>query len=463
MISDIGFKNGFRAVCTSLLGTMMFLTHVPYSLADEANVEGSAPSNTEPVATSGILPLPDYSGDLSKRAYLLGDLGGKRTEWAEKGVTFDVDYNQYFQSVTDGGIERDSEYGGTIDYNMAIDFDRMGLIPGGLMQIRAVSRYGKSVNGVSGSFIPVNTDAGHPFTSDPDEDVLLWLPVINYTQFLSQTFALAVGKFDTFDSANEFAGGRGRSQWWNQNLTMPVSPALMVPYSTLGASAVLMPGPDLSITALVGTSTDTSNSSGFDYFDDGLFTLLSINYTYDLADLPGGIGVMPAYGWDNEFQEIEGRINIDGGDLVLSTKDDTWSLSVDFWQYLWVKGDAQQAVDPGNGRQDLQGVGVFSRIQFADQDTNPLDYSISFGVNGMGLIPSRDNDTMGIAFNYNRLNKGRFLEEVGIADSSSVWEAWYSIQLTPAVNLNLDAQLADSPLPDTDTAVILGCSLGIRF
>ena len=106
---------------------------------------------------------------------------------------------------------------------------------------------------------------------------------------------------------------------------------------------------------------------------------------------------------------------------------------------------------------------MFSRIQFADQDTTPLDYSISFGVNGMGLIPRRDNDTMGIAFNYNRLNKGRFLEEAGIADSSSVWEAWYSIQLTPAVNLNLDAQVVDSPLPDIDTALILGCSLGIRF
>lgn len=463
MRSGNGCKNQIRAVRASLLGAMILLIPAPEALADDANVEGSASSSAEPVTTSGILPLPDYSGDLFNRAYLLGDLGGKRTEWAKKGVTFNIEYNQYFQSVTDGGEDQDSEYGGTIDYNMAIDFDRMGLIPGGLMQIRAVSRYGQSVNGINGSLIPVNTDAGHPFTSETDDEVPLWLPVINYTQFLSQTFALSLGKYDTFDSANEFAGGRGRSQWWNQNLNMPVSPALMVPYSTLGASAVLMPAPNLSITAMVGTSTDCSNSSGFDYLDDGLFTLLSINYTYDLAGLPGGIGVMPAYGWDNEFQEIEGRINIEEEDLVLSTKDDTWSISTDFWQYLWIKGDGERAVDPGNGRQDLQGVGVFSRIQFADQDTNPLDYSISFGVNGMGLIPTRDNDTMGLAFNYNRLNKGRFLEAAGIADSSSVWEAWYSIQLTPAVNLNLDAQLADSPLPDTDTAVILGGALGIRF
>jgi hypothetical protein len=227
---------------------------------------------------------------------------------------------------------------------------------------------------------------------------------------------------------------------------------------------VILPGPNLTITALTGTSTDTSDASGFDYLDDGVFTLLSINSTYHLADLPGGICLMPAYGWDREFVEkITGRINIEAEDLNPSTKDDTWSISTDFWQYLWVEGDPKQAVDPANGHQDLQGVGVFSRIQTGDQDTNPLDYSISFGVNAKGLIPKRDQDTMGIAFNYNKLNKGRFLEAAGIADSSSVWEAFYNIELTPGVNLNLDAQVADSPLPGIDTALILGSSIGIRL
>jgi hypothetical protein len=74
------------------------------------------------------------------------------------------------------------------NYNINVDFDRMGLIPGGLLQMRAVSRYGNSVNGISGSLIPVNADATHPTTSALDDDVGLWLPVINYTQFLSETF-----------------------------------------------------------------------------------------------------------------------------------------------------------------------------------------------------------------------------------------------------------------------------------
>ena len=412
--------------------------------------------------SSGILPLPDYSGDFAKRAYLLGDFDGKRDEWAQKGITFDIDYNQYFQGVVDGGVDTGSEYGGTIDYNINVDFDRMGLIPGGLFQMRAVSRYGRSVNGTSGALIAVNTDATHPTTETLDDDVTLWLPVITYTQFLSETFGLSIGKMDMFGSSNEFAGGKGRTQWWNQNLNMPTSPALIVPYSALGIAAIYMPTPDLTITALVSTINDTSNHSGFDMLDDGLTAIVTLEYKYKFNDLPGGFTLMPGYGWDNEFNEIDGRLNIEDGQLVASTKDDTWFFSADMWQYLWVEGDASQPIDTTDGRQDLQGVGIFSRIQAADEDTNPIDFYFSVGINAKGLIDGRDNDAMGMAYSYNSVNKGRFLDIIGIEDSSTAWELFYNFELTPAVHLTLDAQVVDSALP-IDTATIVGTSLQMRF
>ena len=84
-----------NAAVVLLLVMSALLFTVPSAQADEAQAK-----------SSGILPLPDYSGDFAKRSYLLGDFGGKRTEWAQKGFTFDIDYNQYFQAVTDGGLER---------------------------------------------------------------------------------------------------------------------------------------------------------------------------------------------------------------------------------------------------------------------------------------------------------------------------------------------------------------------
>ena len=442
-----------NAAMVQFLVMSVLLFTVPSAQADEAQAKGS-----------GILPLADYSADSSKRSYLLGDLSEKRTEWSKQGFAFDIDYNQYFQAVTDGGVDTDSEYGGTINYEINVDFDRMGLISGGLLQLRARSRYGNSVNGISGSIVPVNTDATYLTASKPDENVGLWLPVINYTQFFSETFALGFGKYDTLDSPNEFAGGRGRSQWWNQNLNMPAAgPALTVPNVTTGAMALLMPDSNLTITAMVGTSTDTSNDSGFDEFDDGLFAILMLSYQYELGELPGGLVFMPGYGWDREFTEINGRLNIEAGQLNPTTEDDTWFVSTEFWQYLWTEGAAKQSVDVNDGRQDLQGVGAFFRTQFTDPDTSPVDYGISVGVNAKGLIPGRDNDAMGIAYSYNKLNKGRFLDFVGIADSSSVWEAFYNIELNPAVHWTLDAQVAKSPFPGIDTATILGTSLQLRF
>jgi hypothetical protein len=295
-----------------------------------------------------------------------------------------------------------------------------------------------------------------------DENVGISLPVFNYTQFLSEQFALGFGKYDTYDSANEFAGGRGRSQWWNQNFTMPVSPALIVPYSTLGASALVIPNPNLMISGMLATSTDTSNRSGFNDLDDGLFALLNINYLYQVGELPGGLGLMPGFGWDGDFTEINGRLTIDNGQLIPTTKNNTWFVSGEIWQYLWTEGSGEQAVDPSNGRQDLQGIGFFSRLQFADPDTNPLDFTISGGLNGKGLIPKRDHDCMGIAYAYNGL-QGRILQIAGVATHSSAWELFYNIELTPAVHLTLDAQWVESSLPGVDAATALGASMQILF
>ena len=412
---------------------------------------------------TGILPIPEYSGDLAKRSYIFGDLGGKRTEWAQRGFTFDLDYNQYFQAVTDGGLDTGSEYGGTVNYNFNLDFDRMGVIPGGLLQLRARSRYGSSINDVSGSIVPVNTDATLLTASSPDKNIALWLPVINYTQFFSETFALSFGKFDTLDSTNEFAGGRGRTQFWNQNLNMPLAPLLITPNVTTGVTAVYLPNPNLTFAGMVGTITDTSSSSGLNDLNDGLFALGSATYQYQLNALPGGLVFMSGYGWDRDFTDLNGRIGIDDGQLVSTTKDDTWFASISFWQYLWTKEAASQPIDLSDGRQDLQGIGAFFRLQTADSDTNAMDYSVAGGLSAKGLFPSRDNDAMGIAYVYNKLPDDGLLEAIGIDAQSSAWELFYNIELTPAVHVTLDAQVVKSAFPDVDTAKVFGVSMQIVF
>lgn len=113
----------------------------------------------------------------------------------------------------DGGLDRTTQYGGTLDYVVDLDLMRMGVLDGALINIRAESRYGHSVNGQAGSVLPVNTEAFFPLTDGLDDDVALAITHLKYTQFVSPSLALLLGKADTLSGdPNEFASGRGTTQ-----------------------------------------------------------------------------------------------------------------------------------------------------------------------------------------------------------------------------------------------------------
>ena len=67
-----------------------------------------------------------------------------------------TNWTQYVQGVVSGGRERNVEYGGKLEYLAKLDLMRMGLVEGGLVTMRAETRYGSSVNGDTGALNAVN-------------------------------------------------------------------------------------------------------------------------------------------------------------------------------------------------------------------------------------------------------------------------------------------------------------------
>ena len=106
-------------------------------------------------SSEGILPLEDYSGDLMERSRMTGDWNDTRAEWAEKGITLEIDWAQYFMGVVDGGRDEKFEYGGSVDYKLNLDLHRMGVLPGGLITFRAETLYGESLRDESGVVSPI--------------------------------------------------------------------------------------------------------------------------------------------------------------------------------------------------------------------------------------------------------------------------------------------------------------------
>src|SRR5689334_10648882 len=95
--------------------TLMF-TALPTRAQPGENLASSQPTPTPSEAPQGMLPVPDYSGDLWTRSRLTGDWGGARNDLTRKGIQFDVDFTQIVQSVVDGGKSTGTRYGGTLDY-----------------------------------------------------------------------------------------------------------------------------------------------------------------------------------------------------------------------------------------------------------------------------------------------------------------------------------------------------------
>ena len=247
----------------------------------------------------------------------------------------------------------------------------------------------------------------------------------------------------------------------NFQLSFSATLAQLAPYSTLAASAIWLPSPRWTISTTLMNYTDASTTSGFDDIGDGTTWATTADYRADLNQLPGGGSISFYYGFDADFAEV-GGLNIDpGGGVTTDTSSDSWAVDWSGWQYLYVEGDSR-AVDPGNGRQDLQGVGLFARIGIADKDTNPIYWTVSAGISGRGSIPSRDDDTWGVGLFYNDV-QGLDRPLLSFNNANGGVEAYYDIALFGCANLTLDAQWVKSAFESVDDATILGGRLNISF
>jgi porin len=209
---------------------------------------------------------------------------------------------------------------------------------------------------------------------------------------------------------------------------------------------------------------DSSTTSGFENIDDGAAWLTEVQFQYKLGELPGGQNVAFGYAFDSDFVHLGERFVFTPGEgLAPTTKDSTWAATWSGWQYLWVKNPSDAPINLTNGEPDRQGLGLFARAGFADQDTNPIEWSASGGVGGKGIIPGRERDTFGVGYFYLKFQRDRLIDSIGVDDYSQGFEAFYNVSITPAANLSFDVQVVDSPFPDIDTAVILGLRLGLKF
>ena len=282
--------------------------------------------------------------------------------------------------------------------------------------------------------MPVNTNQVFPVPAEEGVTV----PALNFTQFLSEYAGVVVGKLDTTSGdMNEFAHGKGDTQF--MNMAFNLNPALLmtVPYSTLGAGLIILPTKDphaAIVTFSVVSAEGEADTSGFDNLNsDTLSFNLEARVRTDFFGLTGHQLVGAIYS-NRDFTSMDQRLSLPPGSNSIAKETDSWSVYYNFDQYFYepVKG---------SGR----GVGIFGRFAATDGNPNFLHYFYSLGIGGKGIMASRPHDRFGLGWYYidikNPTFTGPLTTRVALQDEQGV-EAYYSVALTPWAHLTPNIQVS---------------------
>jgi hypothetical protein len=125
--------------------------------------------------------------------------------------------------------------------------------------------------------------------------------------------------------------------------------ALFGPYCALGAGVFFNPSTDWSLGTSVITSSDSSNTVGFDTFDDGLIWSVSAGYQYKLGDLPGGLRGTFQYAFDNNYFNYNQGPYLTPEGVRLPLQDDSWAFILNGWQYVHVDSSPTKPINLPNG------------------------------------------------------------------------------------------------------------------
>jgi porin len=113
---------------------------------------------------------------------------------------------------------------------------------------------------------------------------------------------------------------------------------------------------------------------------------------------------------------------------------------------------------------DSQGLGVFLRYGYAHADVNAIEHFWSLGGQYQGLLPGRDEDVLALGFAQGLISrKLRAVDDWG--GRESVYEAYYSMRLTPCVTISPDLQYISDTGGDRSgrDAVVVGLRVVMSF
>ena len=449
-----------------------------------------------PAASATAQPVdipPTWGGSFWDRPRLTGDWFGLRDEMGKKGIVVDIDLLQVPQGVMTGGRDTVAEYSGLAEYTLNVDTQKLGLWPGGFLNVMGMTNFGDNVNNASGAFIPPNMVSLLPQPADTTSALMN----LSFMQFLSPKFGIVVGKLYTLGGDNNEFAHDFHSTFLYTALDFNVTLGLF-PFSAYGGTLIFLPWEGAQFTvAVIDPSGTPTNNDITEAFSDGVLVNAEGRVTIKPFGLVGH--QLLGFGWSNKErlkmqQDPDNLIRFllekrftrlaDPGPLLrrilarffpellvpvqpANKTENTWAVYYNFDQFLWSP----------KGQPD-KGIGAFFRFGISDGIANPIKYAYNVGLGGKGIVPGRPADTFGIGWARTQMSDNfiPFLRQrlnLGL-DKEDAVEMYYNVAITKWLTATVDLQIIDPALKKTldsssqrlrnmDTSVVGGLRLYSRF
>jgi porin len=406
-----------------------------------------------------------YLKDVWDRDKLTGDWGGLRSDLSKHGIDIGLRLSQYWQRVASGGVDVNSEYGGTMDYRVNVDMHKLlGTWEGFSVNMHARTRFGYDVNADAGSFALQNAGMLMPAPDDYHSTDVTGLTVSQYLPFFGGLANLTVGMFDVIDTVTGFFPhiGYGQEGFWNVNGLVTALPwfGAVEGLSLYGAIGVTVNEkhkmPQSGLLALGTENESTGMYSVHDAFDDGVWLAGFHRFIWEMDDKMGYFMVFAGGSTkDQASNDPSDYIFIPGQGIENTEEHKPWDIAAYVYQDFWQ--------DKNNPERKMT---FFTGGTWGPDNPQFAQWHIFASVEGFGLICSRPHDRMGLSGWYNGLSN----EFVSLVSKVNIrlrdtWglEIYYNFEINKWLHLSPDFQLVKNERTSDDIAIIPGFRLVVDF
>lgn len=402
---------------------------------------------------------------------LTGDWWGHRSRLEDAGFTFGAAYTAEFSSVLRGGVRQAGSFRNLFTLDATIDFERALGVQGSSLFVQFLSVDGESGGSADSGDLQISSNIESERSLDTIYE--LWLE----QHLFSDRLRVKAGKIDAnsefafVESAGEFA-----------NSSAGFSPTLV------GFPTYPDPATGVGIFATLHESERWTASGGYGFFDgalgvdgvptgrrgpqsffssrqsDDYFHVGQVELRWHTLSHSGPLpaqGRVSLGGWwhTGRFERFDGD-NADGTGGLFMTAE---ARLLDFDRPALIQSQEHQMA-PANAQLDAPQRGLYAFFQagVADDAVSEVAWHLGGGVVARGPIAARPHDSAGLYLSRAALSEH---EPAGPGASEFVADAFYRLQLTPAIFLQPELQYIVNPSgrDDLDDALVAGLRIGVTF